>query len=545
MSSYILSSADISATLRSQVKASNSDGAAIAQSAQTAVVTASTDTTPPTEPGDATVSSVGPIAATLAWRASADNLGVIGYQMRLNAMLVATTSSLSYTFTGLSCGATYTLAVTAYDAAGNLSPTSFSRLVTSACTALFSVSSDITQGQPLDGSVRWSATTSGSSTTSVDFVVDGAIRWTATTAAYTFGGAGGYLDTSTLTDGAHTLALTAHASSGATATQSSTVLVSNPTPATPDTALPAVGIAAGASLQNWSPTDLDRQLADDLNMHVRWIRHDFVWDAIEPEPDHYTWSGFDQFVSHARSRGLNIIATISYTPAWANGGHSDHDYQPTSADQFGRFAGQVAARYAAEGVHAYEIWNEPNINFWKPLPDPAAYTRVLCSAYRTIHSADPQATVITGGTSPAGDGPSTYSPQTWLTLLYENGARPCFDAIAHHPYLDSSSTPGDLGNAWYLMADYARRNLRAIMTANGDSAKRIWATEVGCNRALLGDTECSNRLQEALQLWHGYSWAGALGWFVYWDPNVYGLVDANWLPRPEWYAYQSAATNYH
>lgn len=298
-------------------------------------------------------------------------------------------------------------------------------------------------------------------------------------------------------------------------------------------------------MQTWTSTSVSRELDDYSNLHAHWIRHDFAWDAIEPQQGVFTWSGFDQLVSAARTRNVNVIATISYTPPWANGGYTNHDYQPSSADQFGQFAGQVAARYAAQGVHTYEIWNEPNIGFWQPKPDPAYYTTVLCSAYRYIHVADPQAVVITGGTSPAGDGTSTYSPQTWLTDLYADGARNCFDAVSHHPYVDSSSVAGDLGNGWNLMSNaYPPSNLRAIMTANSDSAKRIWATEVGCDRSRLGDTECSNRLNAALQLWRGYAWAGALCWFTYWDPNVYGLVDGNWVPRPEWYALQSAAAAY-
>jgi hypothetical protein len=80
------------------------------------------------------------------------------------------------------------------------------------------------------------------------------------------------------------------------------------------------------------------------------------------------------------------------------------------------------------------------------------------------------------------------------------------------------------------------------MSNNGDSTKRIYATEVGCNRVALGDSECSSRIQKAAQLWSTYSWAGVLSWFIYWDPNVYGLVDGNWNPRPEWYAYQGGAT---
>jgi hypothetical protein len=288
-----------------------------------------------------------------------------------------------------------------------------------------------------------------------------------------------------------------------------------------------------------------RELGEFVTLHARWIRHDFAWDAIEPAPGSFTWSGFDRWVGSARADGINVIATITYTPAWANGGSPNHNYQPTSAQQFGQFAGEVAARYASQGVHTYEIWNEPNIGFWRPVPNPANYAQVLCHAYQRIHAADPKAMVLTGGTSPAGNGPTTYSPQTWLTDLYADGARNCFDAVAHHPYVDSSATPGDLGNPWALMYDaYPPSNLRAIMSAHGDANKRVWATEVGCNVSALGNRECASRITKAFKLWRGYPWAGVLCWFTYWDPNVYGLVDSGWKPRPAWHAYQTAAAEY-
>lgn len=307
---------------------------------------------------------------------------------------------------------------------------------------------------------------------------------------------------------------------------------------------PAVGVAAGSDLQNWSAANVDRELNDYDNLHATWIRHDFAWDAIEPQPGAFQWSGFDQLVAAAHSRNINVIATIGYTPAWANGGNGDHRYAPTSATQFGQFAGQVAARYAPRGVHVYEIWNEPNIAYWQPTPNPAAYTAVLCAAYQQIHAADPEAIVLTGGTGPAADTATTYAPQTWLADLYADGAGRCFDAVAYHPYVDSVTTHDNLGGNWYVMYTGYAHTLRSVMAANGNSGKKIWATEVGCNRAVLGDTECSDRIQEALGLWRTYPWAAALCWFTYWDPNVYGLVDGNWTPRPEWYALQAAAAAY-
>ena len=79
------------------------------------------DTTPPTAPSNLSTSGVGQTAVTLSWTASSDNVGVVGYRTFRNGATVATVSGTASTFTGLTCGTSYTLAVEAYDAAGNIS----------------------------------------------------------------------------------------------------------------------------------------------------------------------------------------------------------------------------------------------------------------------------------------------------------------------------------------------------------------------------------------------------------------------------------------
>ena len=70
---------------------------------------------------------------TLSWSASTDNVGVTGYRLFLNGTQVGTSSSTSYSFTGLTCGTSYTLGVAAYDAAGNVSGTATLSQATSSC----------------------------------------------------------------------------------------------------------------------------------------------------------------------------------------------------------------------------------------------------------------------------------------------------------------------------------------------------------------------------------------------------------------------------
>src|SRR3977135_2823150 len=103
------------------------------------------------------------------------------------------------------------------------------------------------------------------------------------------------------------------------------------------------------------------------------------------------------------------------------------------------------------GVHSYEVWNEPNNSGgWTPKPDPGAYTQLLKAAYPAIKGADPQATVLTGGTGPAASDGLQIAPLDFLNGISANGGPGSFDAVAHHPY-PFPAYPGETQNwsPWY------------------------------------------------------------------------------------------------
>ena len=83
--------------------------------------TACSDTVPPSAPSsfvktDATTTSI-----AVSWSPASDNTAVAGYSLFVAGTSIGTTSQTSYTFSGLTCGTSYTLGVEAYDAAGNRS----------------------------------------------------------------------------------------------------------------------------------------------------------------------------------------------------------------------------------------------------------------------------------------------------------------------------------------------------------------------------------------------------------------------------------------
>lgn len=85
---------------------------------------AGADTTPPNAPTQLRVTSVTSASVSLQWRASSDNKkgsGLAGYDVFENGSAVASTTSTSFTVTGLSPATTFQFAVRARDKAGNVS----------------------------------------------------------------------------------------------------------------------------------------------------------------------------------------------------------------------------------------------------------------------------------------------------------------------------------------------------------------------------------------------------------------------------------------
>ncbi len=90
------------------------------------------DTSPPTVPTGVSAVAVSPNEVDLSWTASTDNVGVTGYSVYRNAVLVSPVSgsSLTYHDTSVSASTTYSYTIDAFDAAGNHSAQSAAASIT-------------------------------------------------------------------------------------------------------------------------------------------------------------------------------------------------------------------------------------------------------------------------------------------------------------------------------------------------------------------------------------------------------------------------------
>jgi hypothetical protein len=82
------------------------------------------DTQPPTAPANLSATATSAFTVALVWQPSTDNVGVVSYRVLRNGTQVGTSATTSYTDSGLAPATTYTYAVAAVDAAGNVSANS-------------------------------------------------------------------------------------------------------------------------------------------------------------------------------------------------------------------------------------------------------------------------------------------------------------------------------------------------------------------------------------------------------------------------------------
>ncbi len=147
------------------VDAADAAGNRSAKATITASTNACPDTTAPAAPTGLATAAIGQTTISVSWTAATDNVAVTSYGTYRNAAPAGNPTGTSYTFTGLTCGTSYTLSVDAADAAGNRSAQTSITAATATCPL------PDTQAPATPGNFR----STGQSTTSVS------LAWNAAT----------------------------------------------------------------------------------------------------------------------------------------------------------------------------------------------------------------------------------------------------------------------------------------------------------------------------------------------------------------------------
>ncbi|WP_285187446.1 cellulase family glycosylhydrolase [Rhodococcus sp. MEB041] len=300
-----------------------------------------------------------------------------------------------------------------------------------------------------------------------------------------------------------------------------------------------LGYSTGSSILWADDADVSRTMAAVRDGGATSVRIDISWRFAEPARGQYDWRPSDRVVDAARAAGLDVVATLTTTPAWAAIGFSDlAAAAPRNPQEYGAFAGVVADRYRGR-VSTYEIWNEPNgrLFFW-PNPDPARYTAMLRSAFTAVTASDPDAVVVAGALGNTDTTDGRMDSNEFLVGMYDAGAAGSFHALSYHAY-DYGTTLADAG-LYPNSAVQQIIRMRQTMVTHGDAAARIWITEYGApDTGVDADTQ-ARLIVESAQQWGEVPYGGPF--YVYTvrdgdslssDPEArFGVLDDAFVPKP-------------
>ena len=176
----------------------------------------------------------------------------------------------------------------------------------------------------------------------------------------------------------------------------------------------------------------------------KWVRMDFAWESIERTNGVYDWSAYDELTANLEKHGLSALYILDYSnPLYEEktGDQVPAPRRPESVSAFAKWAAAAATHYHGRHI-IWEIWNEPNGGFWKPVANVSQYSALAVSTAAAIRAADPSATVI--GPACAGfDWP-------FLEAFLQSSVLENLDAVSVHPYRDFKIGPETAA------ADYAR-----------------------------------------------------------------------------------------
>jgi polysaccharide biosynthesis protein PslG len=184
----------------------------------------------------------------------------------------------------------------------------------------------------------------------------------------------------------------------------------------------------GVNIHFYEGNENDLAMIEAAGMGI--IRMDISWASAEKEPGVYDFSHYDHLVNDMEALGIRILFIIDYGNPLYDDGLSPHSEECRQA--YARFCAALAERYADNNI-IWELWNEPNIHFWKPEPDVEAYMAWCHAVVPAIRKADPDACII---------GPATsLIDRSFLKACFERGFLELVDGVSVHPYRDARKGP--------------------------------------------------------------------------------------------------------
>lgn len=186
--------------------------------------------------------------------------------------------------------------------------------------------------------------------------------------------------------------------------------------------LPALRVPQGAGV-NIHFTDAKPGEMKMLSGAFRIVRMDFFWAGIEKEKGVYDFSHYDRLMKSLDEHKVRALFILDYGNPLYDQGLSPYTDEGRAA--FARWVAAAARHFKGRGI-LWELFNEPNISFWKPKPNVADYIKLDKAVWAAIRQAAP-------GECYFGAATSTIDLK-FLESCFQSGALARWDALSVHPY---------------------------------------------------------------------------------------------------------------
>lgn len=218
---------------------------------------------------------------------------------------------------------------------------------------------------------------------------------------------------------------------------------------------PVLNICSGVNIHFTKGHEKDLDMIASAGF--KFIRMDLIWEETENIKGTYNWTDYDELTANLNKRGMRAIYILDYSNSLYEDSVKFKDtltgaefkdiaspQHPESIDAFARWAAAAASHFKDNNV-IWEIWNEPNVSYWRPVPDVNQYIALALAACKAVKSVAPNSVIIAPGASQV--------PLPFLETFITSGVLEYLDGISVHPYRDYSLSPENASSDYQKVRD--------------------------------------------------------------------------------------------
>lgn len=207
---------------------------------------------------------------------------------------------------------------------------------------------------------------------------------------------------------------------------------------------------------------------------IPWVRERLSWGEVEKEPGKFEWGRYQTTADALKAEGIHVYQIWHDSPGWTRPS-KPNTLCPDDLRTVYRFT-KTAAQHFASQIEAWEVWNEPDIFFWRDLSD--RFAGFQKAAYLGLKDGNPKAMALQGSLC--------IGVSNFANNVFESDIGHYFDVFNWHIYNVPSAYPPTLGGYNDILRRCRLDGRPAWLTEAG---VRIMGTEGEGKRLLNADDQ--------------------------------------------------------